>query len=131
MPNTFHVQQRFWSHLADAKADPSLRWSFTPHCWHSLRCGSLISCDCVFHGIIHMNKNRVMRILESKREMHYAKVSVLINFSQKSSVFTLIIVRLHKIICFGCVLESPRRGDSNTHSQHMILWRNIRDVSMM
>ena len=29
----------------------------------------------------------------------------------------------HKIICFGCVLESPHRGDSNTHPQHMILWR--------
>ena len=25
--------------------------------------------------------------------------------------------------CCGCVLESPRRGDSNTHPQHMILWR--------
>ena len=24
---------------------------------------------------------------------------------------------------FGCVLESPHRGDSNTHLQHMILWR--------
>ena len=29
------------------------------------------------------------------------------------------------IICLGCVLESPRRGDSNTHPQHMTLWRNI------
>ena len=28
-----------------------------------------------------------------------------------------------KIICCGCVLESPHRGDSNTHPQHMILWR--------
>ena len=28
-----------------------------------------------------------------------------------------------KIMCCGCVLESPRRGDSNTHPQHMILWR--------
>ena len=26
---------------------------------------------------------------------------------------------------FGCVLESPHRGDSNTHPKHMILWRNI------
>ena len=31
---------------------------------------------------------------------------------------------LHKIICCGCVLESPHRGDSNTHPKHMILWRN-------
>ena len=23
------------------------------------------------------------------------------------------------------LLESPRLGDSNTHPQHMILWRNI------
>ena len=27
------------------------------------------------------------------------------------------------IICCGCVLESPHRGDSNTHPKHMILWR--------
>ena len=31
---------------------------------------------------------------------------------------------LHKIICCGCVLETPQRGDSNTHPHHMILWRN-------
>ena len=30
---------------------------------------------------------------------------------------------LHKIICCGCVFESPHRGDSNTHPKHMILWR--------
>ena len=30
---------------------------------------------------------------------------------------------LHKIICSGCVLESPHRGDSDTHPKHMILWR--------
>ena len=30
---------------------------------------------------------------------------------------------LHKIICCGCVLESPQRDDSNTHPQHMSLWR--------
>ena len=28
-----------------------------------------------------------------------------------------------KIICCGCVLESPRRRDSNTHPQHMRFWR--------
>ena len=25
--------------------------------------------------------------------------------------------------CCGCVLESPHRGDSNTHPKHMLLWR--------
>ena len=35
----------------------------------------------------------------------------------KNSIF------LHKIICFGCVLESPHRGDSNKHPKHMILLR--------
>ena len=29
-----------------------------------------------------------------------------------------------KIICFGCVLESPR-------PQHMILWRNIKNYSFL
>ena len=38
----------------------------------------------------------------------------------KSGLFSLF---LHKIICCGCVLESPHRGDSNTHPKHMILWR--------
>ena len=32
---------------------------------------------------------------------------------------------LHKIICCGCVLESPRRDDSNTHLRSIILWRLI------
>ena len=27
---------------------------------------------------------------------------------------------LNKIICCGCVLESPRRGDSYTHPRHII-----------
>ena len=30
---------------------------------------------------------------------------------------------LHKIICCGDLLESPRGGDSNRLPQHMILWR--------
>ena len=29
---------------------------------------------------------------------------------------------LHKFICCGCELESPHRGDFNTHPKHMILW---------
>ena len=33
------------------------------------------------------------------------------------------LIFLHKIICYGCVLESPHRGDFNTHPKHMILWR--------
>ena len=32
---------------------------------------------------------------------------------------------LHRVICRGCVLESPRRGDSNAHPRHVILCRNI------
>ena len=36
---------------------------------------------------------------------------------EKKSIF------LHKIICCGCALESPHRGDSNTHPKHMILWK--------
>ena len=32
----------------------------------------------------------------------------------------LISIFLHKIICCGCVLESPRQGDSNTHPRHML-----------
>ena len=30
---------------------------------------------------------------------------------------------LHKIICSGNLLESPRGGDSNKWPKHMILWR--------
>ena len=30
------------------------------------------------------------------------------------------IIFLHKIIFCGCVLESPHRGDSNTHPKHTI-----------
>ena len=40
----------------------------------------------------------------SSTTVYYVNVSILIKFSQKTSLFTLI---LHKIICFGCVLESP------------------------
>ena len=28
-----------------------------------------------------------------------------------------------RISSVGCVLESPHRGDSNTHQKNMILWR--------
>ena len=30
---------------------------------------------------------------------------------------------LHKNLCCGYSLESPRRGDSNEYPQHMFLWR--------
>ena len=40
----------------------------------------------------------------------------------KNSIF------FHKIICCGCVLESPCRGNSNTHPKCMILWRTIINV---
>ena len=50
-------------------------------------------------------------------------------FSIRINLFNFIMFllqgNLHKIICHGCVLESPRRGgDSITHPQHMILWIN-------
>ena len=32
-------------------------------------------------------------------------------------------------MCCGCVLESPQGGDSNTHPQHIILWRNIENFT--
>ena len=38
------------------------------------------------------------------------------NQNDKMDIFSIL---LHKIICCGCVLESPRRGDSNTHPKHM------------
>ena len=38
---------------------------------------------------------------------------------------------LHRIICCGCVLESPPRGDSNTHPEHMFLWRNIENYHFL
>ena len=34
-------------------------------------------------------------------------------------------------MCFGCVLESPRRDDSKTHPQHMILWRKIENYPFL
>ena len=39
--------------------------------------------------------------------------------------FISVNINLHKIIDRIRVLESSLRGDSNTRSQHMILWRNI------
>ena len=51
----------------------------------------------------------ILNFAKNKDCVHYVNVSVLIKFSQKTSVFTLtIILVLHKIICFGCVLVSPR-----------------------
>ena len=63
---------------------------------------------------------KIIRIAFYTIITHYVNVSVLIKFSQKTLSFFL-----HKIICCGCVLELPHRGDSNTYPQHMILWRNI------
>ena len=39
------------------------------------------------------------------------------------------LIFLHKSIhvCCGCVLESPHRGDSNTHPKRMNLWRTYDD----
>ena len=38
---------------------------------------------------------------------------------------------LHKNLCFGCSLESPRRGDSNEHPQHRFLWRNKQNYHLI
>ena len=61
---------------------------------------------------------------------NYVNVSVIIKCSQKTRLYSFgclpkIPSALHKIICCGCVLESSRRDDSNTHPQHMFLWRII------
>ena len=57
--------------------------------------------------------------------------SVLIKFSQKGQCFYRNYHVLHKIICFGCVLESPHRGNSNTYPQHIILWRNVENYPFL
>ena len=33
-----------------------------------------------------------------------------------------VLIRIHKNICCGYSLESPRRGDSNEYPQHTFLW---------
>ena len=38
---------------------------------------------------------------------------------------------LHKNICCGYSLESPRRGDSNEYPQHMLLWRNKQNYHLI
>ena len=38
---------------------------------------------------------------------------------------------VHKIISCGCETESPRSGDSNTYSQHLILWRNTENFHVL
>ena len=57
---------------------------------------------------------------------HYVNVSVPIQFSLKTSVLSQLLSDFHKIIGRRCALESSRRGGSNIHPQHMILWKNIR-----
>ena len=54
-------------------------------------------------------------------------VSVLIKFFKKKTQCFLLDYHKFSIksYVFGCVLESPQWGDSNTYPQHMILWRNI------
>ena len=45
--------------------------------------------------------------------------------------FVSVIIDLHKTIDRIRVLESSLRGDSNTRSQPMILWRNIEKKSLL
>ena len=61
------------------------------------------------------NSSFALRAVELKMEEIWGW-----NQNDKNGKFSIF---LHKIICCGCVLESPPRGDSNTHPKHMILWR--------
>ena len=36
----------------------------------------------------------------------------------------------HKNICCGYSLEAPLRGASNEYPQHMVLWRNKKNISI-
>ena len=60
---------------------------------------------------------------KSLRE-HLRIQEIFIEDKNKSYSFAYLPEVLHKIICCGYLLESPRRGDSNISPQHMILWRN-------
>ena len=51
---------------------------------------------------------------------HYLNVSVLIQFSLKTSVLSQLLSNLHKIIGRRYVLESSRRGDSKVIHIHNI-----------
>ena len=52
-------------------------------------------------------------------DFYYVNVFVLIQFSLKTSVLSQLLSNLHKIIGRRCVLESSRRGDSNTHPHNI------------
>ena len=58
----------------------------------------------------------------------YVNVSVLIKLSLETTGFIIIILNLHKTICCGCVLESPRRGNSNTHSQLLFYGESMKII---
>ena len=66
-----------------------------------------------YHGNISVQK------LPQIATLHIVKMGEIWgrNQNDKNGLFSIF---LHKIICFGCVLEL---GDSNTHPKHMILWR--------
>ena len=38
---------------------------------------------------------------------------------------------LHRNVCWGYSLESPRRGDSNGYPQHMLVWRNKQNYPLI
>ena len=71
--------------------------------------------------LMNINENLKKRALRERLRTHkvFTKGKIVV------VLFPKLLTVLHKIICCGCVLESPQRGDSNTHPQHMILWRNI------
>ena len=56
---------------------------------------------------------------------HYVNVSILIQFSLKTSVLSQLLSNLHKIIGRRCVLESSRRGIHNKLFYGEILEKKI------
>ena len=64
----------------------------------------------------------VIRIVLTDHRLSLRELSVLIKFSQKISVFTLLIVSSPKHHIFWMCI---RIASVITHPQHMILWRNI------
>ena len=43
----------------------------------------------------------------------------------------LFCLSLHKNLCCGCSLESPRPGSSNEHPQHRFLWRTDKNYLLI
>ena len=57
----------------------------------------------------------------------YISIQVAARISTGKSDMAITHSWICKIICCVCVLESPHRGDFNTHPKHIILWRMYAD----